>query len=74
MTQPKARQMSGETKLSLSDFSDAIDCRLKWIIRHGHEPMDMYGCKSCGASLSVTARSARPPCQVVIARAQPEKR
>lgn len=69
MTHPTARQMSGEKKLSLSDFTDVIDCRLKWIIRHGHEPMDMYGCKSCGASLSVKARSAKPPCQVVAARA-----
>lgn len=60
--------------LSLADFTDDIDCRLRWIARHDHEAKDMYACKSCGASLSVKAKSSRPSCQVEIARAQSEKR
>lgn len=60
--------------LTLADFTETVDCRLTFIARHGHDPMDMYACKSCGASLSIKAGSKKPPCQVEVARTQPEKR
>lgn len=61
--------------LTLADFTETIECKLRKIATVGDPRLDLYHCANCKASKHVRAGMKKPECQVsrLLGAGQPQR-